>query len=273
MFPISSRQAKQRRGFTLIELLVVVAIIAMLMAILMPALGKARKQAKLIACAANLRSYGFLLRMYATENQEVLPLGYLWYSYYAATAHPGGWQDVPFPGRVFALAYNGNSSGKAYYCPLQTDNRWMFNTTQNPWAFGGKYPDSKFNCDLNRSSTTNIGYTVRPMLLTWIDDTTKVMKANTPNISRDQLMPKTFNLAPGTAIASDVIGSTLLGNGYQYAQGHIEENMNVFYADNSVQTIPYSVYAVNYTKSGGPSILSWSGSANTGMYVDFDRAH
>lgn len=56
-----------RRGFTLIELLVVVAIIALLIAILLPALGRAREQSRAVACGANLRSFGQAAYTYATE--------------------------------------------------------------------------------------------------------------------------------------------------------------------------------------------------------------
>jgi prepilin-type N-terminal cleavage/methylation domain-containing protein/prepilin-type processing-associated H-X9-DG protein len=55
-------------GFTLVELLVVIAIIALLMAVLLPALGKAREQAKMIACLANLKQWGIISLTYAEEN-------------------------------------------------------------------------------------------------------------------------------------------------------------------------------------------------------------
>lgn len=64
-----------RRGFTLIELLVVVAIIALLMAILMPSLAKAREQAKGTKCLAQLRSYGTAQLTYSQEyNLWAVPL-------------------------------------------------------------------------------------------------------------------------------------------------------------------------------------------------------
>jgi prepilin-type N-terminal cleavage/methylation domain-containing protein len=56
-----------RRGFTLIELLVVIAIIALLMSILMPAINRAREQAKSVACRARLRSWGLLFKLYTDD--------------------------------------------------------------------------------------------------------------------------------------------------------------------------------------------------------------
>jgi prepilin-type N-terminal cleavage/methylation domain-containing protein/prepilin-type processing-associated H-X9-DG protein len=55
-------------GFTLVELLVVIAIIALLMAVLLPALNRAREQAKMIACLANLKQWDIISLSYAEEN-------------------------------------------------------------------------------------------------------------------------------------------------------------------------------------------------------------
>ena len=64
---------RRAKGFTLIELLVVIAVIATLLTILVPALQQARKQAKLILCAANQRSIVSGLCMYRVENKMQLP--------------------------------------------------------------------------------------------------------------------------------------------------------------------------------------------------------
>ena len=92
-----------RPGFTLIELLVVVAIIALLIAILLPSLGRARDRAKTSVCASNLRQLGIAYRMYAdTEN-----------------AGRVGAKSTSLPGTFWFYveqAYLGQNV-KAYQCP------------------------------------------------------------------------------------------------------------------------------------------------------------
>jgi prepilin-type N-terminal cleavage/methylation domain-containing protein len=63
----------KRRGFTLIELLVVVAIIALLIAILLPSLGKARELANRSYCAANCRGIMQSMNVYAADNSDAFP--------------------------------------------------------------------------------------------------------------------------------------------------------------------------------------------------------
>ena len=83
---------RRRQGFTLIELLVVVAIIAMLVSILMPALRRARDQAKLVVCHSNLRKIGLAIAYYAADFDGWLPgtmLGSTLYPYHVYRApHP-----------------------------------------------------------------------------------------------------------------------------------------------------------------------------------------
>lgn len=82
-----------KHRFTLIELLVVIAIIAILAAILLPALQKARDRAREISCNSNLKSIGQLLLFYNTDHRRIPPQGY------GATgdaAQYARWQDFLF---------------------------------------------------------------------------------------------------------------------------------------------------------------------------------
>ena len=67
---------KSRLAFTLVELLVVIGIIAVLISILLPAMGKAREQAKTVQCLSNLRQLGTGIQMYISEQRYMLPAGY-----------------------------------------------------------------------------------------------------------------------------------------------------------------------------------------------------
>ncbi|HBG25579.1 MAG: hypothetical protein A2Y10_04995 [Planctomycetes bacterium GWF2_41_51] len=64
----------QRRGFTLVELLVVISIIAIMLAILMPSLNKARELARRVQCSHDLRTNGLAMLLYADTNRGKLPV-------------------------------------------------------------------------------------------------------------------------------------------------------------------------------------------------------
>ena len=71
---LMTRKRQRRTGaFTLIELLVVVAIIAVLIAILVPSLGRARETARKVYCQTNLRQWGMGFSLYADSYNDILP--------------------------------------------------------------------------------------------------------------------------------------------------------------------------------------------------------
>ena len=115
-----------RKGFTLIELLVVVAIIALLVSILMPALGQAKFQAKRVFCLSNIKSQHLSQMMYATDNDGrfALRVGD-WGPVYTRCGQPEG------SGYCREVMDDYITDSGVLLCPLQK-------------TFGGPYSDTEF---------------------------------------------------------------------------------------------------------------------------------
>jgi len=101
------------KGFTLIELLVVMVIIALLVGLLLPALGRAREEARKTQCRSNLRQIGLAVNIYATDNKGYTPVAYGYGSRtsshaHSASSHTIGYSqgDVGTSYSVFNDAYN-----------------------------------------------------------------------------------------------------------------------------------------------------------------------
>ena len=105
----SRHEARSRRAFTLIELLVVVAIIAILVSILMPAVSKARLLAKQVACASQMRSIALAATIYRADYNDKIPI-------HAGTQVRSA-DGVLIPNWRFLLARDGGAGGKVFDCP------------------------------------------------------------------------------------------------------------------------------------------------------------
>ena len=143
-----SSQHNLPHGFTLVELLVVISIIALLVSLLMPALSRAREQARSVECLSNLRRIALSVVFYSDDNDDEMMFtlfnGQTWMDYLYVTEDDKN-----------ALVLPGSSEKRTrFHCPSEPDHgietppRAPYHTT---WSPAGDYglnrgPDSQIMC-------------------------------------------------------------------------------------------------------------------------------
>ena len=114
------RRVSGKKAFTLIELLVVMVIIALLVGLLLPALGRAQEEARKTQCRSNLRQIGLAINMYASDNATQTPCIYGWASSPIGTTYGHsayGWGATFGQVSTSTNAYQDNANSMLYLIP------------------------------------------------------------------------------------------------------------------------------------------------------------
>lgn len=139
-----------RRGFTLIELLVVIGIIALLIALLLPALSRARAASRAVVCLSNLRQVHNAVVFYANDNDDHIPVGYRGNKQFNSMIYSGTAGRFVLFGKLHEAELTWE--GGVYFCPSEQNPQFGWDSPRNPWPPGA-----------DPTANTYSGYACRPV--------------------------------------------------------------------------------------------------------------
>jgi prepilin-type N-terminal cleavage/methylation domain-containing protein len=254
----------RRRAFTLVELLVVIGIIALLIGILLPALGRAREASVRIACASNLRQLGLSMQIYANQYHDNAPLGYIktgtdqrmWN--YIANFNNGGYVKPTLLGLLVEARIV--KDGQAFFCPAEKNEQWMYKTAINPWPFSTAPATELY---------TRFGYGVRPVCAWFMDRSSAAAFANQKfyNIAGKEVpMPKLASMK-NKAIINDLTVTPK-----SVVQRH-KTGLNVLYGNGAVKWVPLTHVKPNGTPTSAWGSITEAPDDTAAFNVGYNDAH
>ena len=250
----------KRKGFTLIELLVVVAIIAILAAMLLPALSRARERARQAVCIANLKQMGLACLLYANDNNEYLP-GICYQGNGSGSWVSGATGNAVWYTEIFQYLYpnlyvynsslnyntelNLSLAGNCVYnCPSQNPHFWYSDYAYNIGCpgYGPAY------AGINGMKLSRI---IHPSLAFMLAD-----QGDSGGFTTFNMAANTNAFAQGTGNDEYMLTAAAQRHG---GNGSITGIVNFAFCDGHVSAFPLMDIPSWPTFTSWPSVAAWSG--------------